>query len=328
MDLIDASILVISMDDLSQSAIEIAKKSNFLGIKYLSITKDLQVYTNYLSEDHIVIDTLGPKQSKLSRLLRDNDIIFIIQTLDSNSNTKSLSYISKLARELNIVTVALILVPLVMDDHERPVYKQYSINHLHEDVDALLLFQEMDLLWGVNNQLFSNPEGFARLIQKQLSVLHRFILPKGTGAIIIDVNDTKYILRSSGFNLFAMGAGDTSKTALKNLSLNLAGRSFKEAQNLLIYVRCHEDCSLFEVTEIVNEISDQTGIIEPDLIFGCEGNAKLEERFEISVIANKFRKLDSVIQTVRLNLPAITGILDNMKDNYEIPALMRYKSLN
>ena len=316
--------IVISLDEISQRAIEVVEQSNLSSIKYLSLSRNLQIFTNYLSENHIVIDTEIPGPPKLSTLLEGANLVVIVQTFDSHSSSDSASYIGKIAQKLGALSIAFILRPHEFENEEDKLNFDYYCNRLMNNVDCVVFLNEASLLYKINNNLYSNYERHGRLLLEYIKGIRNII--NVTGIINIDSHDTKQHFAHSTDTIILYGKGNTVSDVVFNALNSTSKDKIIGAQDLLINITTKDTTTLWENTQIVNNISSSTRVRDPRVIFGVTVDNSISNNFQVFVLANNFSRPDILLWS--LNLPSIAGIYTHFKDNYDIPALMRYKSLN
>jgi len=311
------NILVISLDDNSNKAINLVRQSKLSGLKFVSISSNVQLYTEYLSDNHIVIDADIPGVPKLSTLLDAVDVIFIVQNVEYEQTLNSAISIANLAQELGVLCLSLLFKPQFIKQKKAKL--EYLIKRLEIESDAQFLIEGPDLFYKMDNVLYSDSDTQASIIQKHIMLLHD--LSDGTGLITLDFEDLKSQLKNSGRHVLLTGSGNTVEDVVFNTLNTSHEKSIISAQRLTVFIKSPEEASLAEIIDIVGEIENATLLDEPEIIFGVDQSQN--NTFEIAVYAGKYKNRINIV-----DLAALAGILDEEKHNYDIPALLRYKSIN
>ncbi|MDR0419844.1 MAG: cell division protein FtsZ [Prevotellaceae bacterium] len=230
--------------------------------------------------------------------LSDNtEMIFITAGMGGGTGTGAAPVIAKIAKEMDILTVAIVTLPF-KDEGLDPRRKAIAgINELKNHVDSLLLISNNKLyeMYGdlplrdgfkkADKILASAAKGIAEIITK-------------SGYINVDFADVKKVMKNSGVALLGTGYGTGAKraidavdAALKSPLLN--NNSIKGAKNILVNITSSEtkEIRLAELGEIMNYIQLEAGTAE-NIKRGVVYDQSLDDELSITIVATGFEMND------------------------------------
>jgi len=233
------------------------------------------------------------KQSKdeIKEVLKGADMVFVTGGLGGGTGSGAAPVVSKIARDLGALTVAIVTFPFSFEGTYRKRIAENSRDILRKNVDALLVIKNDRLLEILNPKIsllnaFWVCDDILREAVKGISDL--IIIP---GIVNVGFADVKSILERSGRALFGIGKSRGEKRAEEavRFALNSPLLDFtpKGAKGVLFNVS-GEDVSLSEIEEIgkiiTREISPKAKVI-----FGAVQDEKLGKgEIKVTVIVTGF----------------------------------------
>lgn len=236
---------------------------------------------------------------KLKQLLEDTDMLFITAGMGGGTGTGSSPVIAKVAKELGILTVGIVTKPFGFEGGKRRNNAEKGIAELKQYVDSLVVIP--------NDKLFELPDKTITLqnaFKEANNILKIGIkgvadLIIGNGLINLDFADIKTTMQNSGVAVLGFGDGDGENRALKAtekaLKSPLLEKSISGASKILLNIAGSSDLTLMEAQSIANIVKDAAGKDADDVMFGVNINDELEDRIEVTIIANNF--VDEVERT-------------------------------
>jgi cell division protein FtsZ len=202
-----------------------------------------------------------------------------------------------------------------------------GLRRLEKQVDALIVVENQRLHTALGRQIsLRNAFGVAdRVLYHGIKGISDVI--NQPGMINVDFADVRTLLSNAGVVLMGIGAGrgetmveDVVTTATRS---PLLARDLRGAQQLLINITGSEDLALFDAHEIVERISEATGVEGVNVLFGVTYDEVAAGEVRLTVIAAGF---DTKPATLR---PADLGAgLQHTSGNYDIPAFLRHNPEN
>ena len=225
-------------------------------------------------------------------LVNNTKMVFITAGMGGGTGTGAAPIIAKAAKELNILTVAIVTIPFRNEGQRRVNQALEGIAELEKYVDSLLV---------VNNEKIREMYGNLRVSEafaKADDVLA--IAAKGIAEIItvhgyinVDFADVETVMTNSGVAIMgsAMATGidraiQAVTQALKSPLLN--DNNIAGARNILLNITSgSEELTMDEIGQITDYIQSCCGE-EADLIWGNGIDEKLGDSICVTVIATGF----------------------------------------
>ncbi|MDO9100119.1 MAG: cell division protein FtsZ [Caldisericota bacterium] len=325
------------------------------GVDFVTINTDTQVLRYSKAESRVQIGAkvargmgagadpeIGRKAAEESReILKESvtgaSLLFITAGMGGGTGTGASPIVAKVARELGILTVAIVTKPFNFEGPQRARVAADGIRELRDTVDGLVVIP--------NQRLFKLEEGkitISNAFRRADEVLKKAVqgiteLIRTPGIINLDFADLKNVLTSNattelpdgadGSIWIGMGSGRGDERASKAIraatNYELLEYSMKGATGLIYNVIGHE-ISMEEMDTISTAIQSEAskdakiifGLADPfDEVLGQAGEASDEIR--ITVVA-------SGMQPQRTEVEQEKKILKEFKvEDVELPAILR-----
>lgn len=231
-------------------------------------------------------------RDQIESLIKGADLVFITAGMGGGTGTGSASVISEIAKELGVLTVAVVTKPFFFEGTRKMKQAEEGIRVLSEHVDTLITIPNQRLL-NISDQNLSIFEAFKSaddILRQGVQGISDLIVVNGI--INVDFADAKAIMTDAGRTLMGIGIaqGDGRAVEAAYHAINhplLEDTSIDGAKGILINIV--GDASLG-----LNEINDATEIIhsaaDPDanIIFGVAQDDRLEDTVKVTVIATGF----------------------------------------
>jgi cell division protein FtsZ len=229
---------------------------------------------------------------KIREALEGADMVFIAAGLGGGTGTGASPVIAQTAKEMGILTVAVVTKPFSFEGKVREKIAEEGLMQLKERVDTYLVIHNDRLL-----QVAGKNVSFAQAFKLVDSILYRSV--KGITDLILvpalvnpDFADVRTIMENAGKALIGVGSakGDNKieeSVMSATTSPLLDGTSIQGARRLLINVEVSPDLSFQEVNEAVSQIRELAHE-EAHIIFGAAIMNDTEDEIKITVIATDF----------------------------------------
>ena len=233
---------------------------------------------------------------RISELLETNTkMLFITAGMGGGTGTGAAPVIAKVAREKEILTVAVVTVPFWTEGGFRKKYADKGLEELRENVDTLLVINNDKLIevYGdltlskafakANEVLNTATKGIAEVISQTLMVN-------------IDLNDAKRVLKDSGSAVMGQAYASGENRAIDAIegaldSPLLHDNNIKGAQQVLLKIVTGPGEKEIRMTELFNikkHIQDVAGS-DVNIIEGIGVEEGMEDEISVTVIATGFK---------------------------------------
>ncbi len=281
------------------------------GVEYIAANTDKQDLEKSLADRKLQIGeeltkgqgagadpSIGEKAAeedieKIRALLEDTDMVFITAGMGGGTGTGAAPVIARVAKEMGILTVAVVTKPFDFEGKKRKNNTEIGIPKLKACVDSLVVIP--------NDKLFQLPD-------KNITVMNAFkeanhILKIGikgvahlilkSGYINLDFADIKTTIQDSGIAVLGFGEGEGENRAMKaveqTLQSPLLENSVKGATKLLISIVASPGFELAEVSKIAEEIKNTAEEeVEPEIIYGMIIDPEMGDKVQVTLIASHF----------------------------------------
>jgi len=219
-------------------------------------------------------------------------MIFITAGMGGGTGTGAAPVIAQLAREMDILTIAVVTLPSIKEGRLRYEQAIEGIKRLQRYVDSLLVISNENLhkVYGdlPAREAFAQADNIVATAVKgcaEIITLH--------GNINIDFADVNTVLRESG--VFIMGTGFAEG---ENRALRAAEEALKSplldsndifgTENILLNITSGEDeVRMGEIGDIIDYLQNAAGD-NANIIWGNGYDAKLGNKISVTVIATGF----------------------------------------
>ncbi len=347
-----ANLKVIGMGGGGGNALNRMIKAGLKGVEFIAVNTDAQALYHSNADIKINIGKATTRglgaggnpdigkqaaeesKEELRSSVEGADMIFITCGLGGGTGTGGAPVVAELAKELGILTVAVVTKPFGFEGNRRRTQAEEGLENLKNKVDTLIVIPNDKLLTLIDKKtpiteafsivddvLRQGVQGIADLI-----TMH--------GMINVDFADVKTIMENSGSALMGIGYGTgenrATEAAKAAISSPLLEMSIEGAKGILFNITGGNDLSMFEVDEAARIITEAA---DPDanIIFGAVINDSYTGEMKVTVIATGFAEMPkekATAQTSRVHsslgtLP--TTPIKAMENELDIPAFIRRK---
>ncbi len=239
----------------------------------------------------------------IRELLSGSDMVFITAGMGGGTGTGAAPVIAGIARDLGILTVAVVTKPFSFEGIRKQKIAQGGIDRLREQVDTLITIPNQHLLSIVEK---NTPIRQAFLVADD--VLRQGVqgisdLITQAGDINIDFADVRTIMKGKGDAIMGIGIGtganravDAATNAINNPLLEDA--NIEGAKGLLVNVSGGSNFALNEYQEVMDIITanaDDDALV----IAGTGVDERLGEELRVTVIATGFYQRSSSMPSIK-----------------------------
>jgi cell division protein FtsZ len=231
-------------------------------------------------------------QDVIDVLEKNTKMVFITAGMGGGTGTGAAPVIAKAAKEMGILTVAIVTIPFRFEGQQRINQAIEGINEIRNHVDSLLVIhneklREMfgdlklsDAFTKADNVLASAAKGIAEII-----TVH--------GYINVDFADVQTVMTNSGVSIMGSAVAEGENRALDaiQIALNsplLNNNDIRGAKNILLNITSgSEEVSMDEIGIITDYV---TSAVAKDalLIWGTGNDERLGSKISVTIIATGF----------------------------------------
>lgn len=231
-------------------------------------------------------------RSEIAEAIQGSDMIFLTAGFGGGTGTGAAPVIADIAREMGILTVAVVTKPFGFEGTERMKIAEDGLMRIKDRVDTLLVIPN-DRIFGIIDKNTSVGRAFEKIDEVlQSSVQGVAEVIASSGLVNVDFADIKTIMAGSGMAVVGVGAATGSDRAVKavNQAIHspLLDVSIDGAKSVMFGIAGGRDMRMSEINDaakIITDIVDQGARI----IFGAYYDRRLKAgTVKITLIATGF----------------------------------------
>jgi cell division protein FtsZ len=220
-------------------------------------------------------------------------MVFITAGMGGGTGTGAAPVIAKVAREMNILTVAIVTIPFQFEGKKRKMQAEEGIEELKKYVDTLLIICN-DKLREIHGNLKIG-EAFA-YADNILSVAAKSIaeIISETLHINVDFADVQTVMKDSGVAIMGSAVAEgpnraitAVETALDSPLLN--DNDIEGARYILLNITSGKDEITMDEMGQINEYVQNKAGQTADIILGMGHDESLGEKISVTIIATGFK---------------------------------------
>jgi cell division protein FtsZ len=256
---------------------------------------------------------------QLRELLEKNTkMLFITAGMGGGTGTGAAPVIAATAKEMGILTVAIVTVPFSFEGRKRRLQAEEGINELRKNVDTLLVICNDKLRELHGNLCLSEAFGKADniLTTAAKGIAEIITVP---GYINVDFEDVKTVMKNSGVAIMGAGIAEGEDRALKAVELALSSpllneSNIKGASNILLYIASGtEEITMDEVSEITEYIQNESGSTA-EIIWGNGTDESLGNKITVTLVATGFSSSESYLFEPIKQVEKVVTSLDHKEE--------------
>jgi cell division protein FtsZ len=229
-------------------------------------------------------------RERIADVIRDADMVFITAGMGGGTGTGAAPVVAQVAKDLGILTVAVVTKPFAMERRKRMEVAITGIDELSKYVDSLITIPNEKLL-----TVLPKDTTLQAAFGKVNEVLHGAVrgiadLITHTGQMNVDFADVKTVMSEMGMAMMGTGRASGEERARTAAGLAISSPLLDDikvagAKGLLVNVTAAPDrIGMTEIAEL-NEFFD--GIADPDATFklGVAYDETLGDEIRVTIIA-------------------------------------------
>jgi cell division protein FtsZ len=306
-----ARIKVIGVGGGGQNAVNRMIEAGLAGVEFWVMNTDIQVLKTTAADNTMQLGVrltngLGAggdpeigrasaeeSKSEIQRALDGADMVFITAGMGGGTGTGAASVIAEIAKDMGILTVAVVTKPFRFEGPRRARLAEEGIDRLKNHVDTVIVIPN-DRLLNVVEKRATLVDAFKEadevLRQGVAGISDIITIP---GLINVDFADVKTVMRDAGTALMGIGFAEGDHRAIEaaQAAVNspLLETEISGARAVLVNITAGPDLTLAEVYEAADLIREKTDAEDANIIFGTVVDARLQGAVRITVLATGFQ---------------------------------------
>ena len=332
-----AKIKVIGVGGAGNNAVDRLIESGLRSAEYIVVNTDNQALARSRASKRIQIGvqltkglgagadpTIGKAAAEenkedIKAVLKDTDLLFITAGMGGGTGTGAAPVIAKLAKELKILTVAVVTLPFTFEAKRRMDNAMMGIEELKKTVDSIIMVPNDKIC-----QVVPKDTSFAEALKVADEVLRQGI--RGIAELIVksslinlDFADVKTTLKDRGIAHMGIGVAKGEKRIFDAVRCAvcspLLNTTIEGTSSVILNVIGGKDLSIGEVRTAADLVK---GVIDysANVIFGACIDEGMSDEVEVVIIATGFKQsqngfgLDAQNATLR-QASALAQKIDN-----------------
>ncbi|MBQ9485929.1 MAG: cell division protein FtsZ, partial [Clostridia bacterium] len=230
-------------------------------------------------------------KDEIAEVLQGTDLLFIAAGMGGGTGTGAASVIARIARELGILTVAVVTKPFSFEGRVRNENAKKGIANLKKYVDTLVVIPNDKLLQSLPSHIgvldaFKVADDMLK--QGIIGIVDLIATPS---LINLDFADVNTVMRNQGLAHMGIGRAKGENRVIESVrqavSSPLLETTIEGAKSVILNVTGGKDLMLSEISEAAELVQ---GIIDPaaNIIFGNTIDETMVDEVKITVIATGF----------------------------------------
>ncbi|HHT55013.1 MAG TPA: cell division protein FtsZ [Acholeplasma sp.] len=303
------TIKVIGVGGGGGNAVDRMIENDVKGVSFVAVNTDAQVLKISKADERIQIgkkltkglgaganhsvgrDAAYESMDELREMLEDTDMVFITAGMGGGTGTGAAPVIAELAKDMDILTVAIVTKPFSFEGPGRMKAAVYGLEEIRPHVDTLIVIPNERLLKisGPETQLLDAFRESDNVLRKGVQGIAEIIAVPGI--INVDFADVKTVMQNKGTALMGIGIASGENRAVeaarKAIHSQLLEVTIDGATDAIVNIASGTSITLFETDQAINEIRNA---VENDLniIYGTTINSDLGDELIVTVIATGY----------------------------------------
>ncbi|MBR4910640.1 MAG: cell division protein FtsZ [Clostridia bacterium] len=227
-------------------------------------------------------------RDEIAAAIRSADMIFITAGMGGGTGTGAAPIVAAIAKELGILTVAIVTKPFLFEGKKRMSQAEAGIAALGEQVDSLVVIPN-ERLSRVSEQKITFKNAFIiadDVLRQGVQSISELI--NVTALVNLDFADVKSIMADAGYAHMGVGVATgrdkAEQAARAAVTSPLIETSMDNARGVIISITGSDDIGLEEV-ELASSIIADMAHPDATIIWGAQLDDSLEDTIRVTVVA-------------------------------------------
>lgn len=228
-------------------------------------------------------------RERIKEVLNNTDMVFITAGMGGGTGTGAAPVVAQIAKEMNILTVAVVTKPFPFEGKRRMNVADKGIQELEQYVDSLITIPNGKLLTH-----FDRDVTLLNAFKASNDVLHGAVqgisdLITSPGMVNVDFADVKTVMSEMGMAMMGtgIGRGDDRAAIATELAINsplLEDIDMHGAKGILVNITAGMDLTLGETQEIGEMVEEYTSD-NSTVVIGTAIDMDMDGEIRVTVVA-------------------------------------------
>src|SRR5919109_571647 len=228
-------------------------------------------------------------RDRISELVEGSDMLFITAGMGGGTGTGAAPVVAQIAKELGILTVAVVTKPFDMEGNKRSLVADHGIGELGKYCDSLITIPNQKLLTvlGPQTTLLDAFKAANTVLQGAVQGIAELITRPGL--INVDFADVRTVMSETGMAMMGSGVARGENRAKEAAEMAVSSPLLEDinlqgAHGILVNVTAGMDLSIGEFQQ-VGEIVKQFASDDATVVVGTVIDPELSNTVRVTVVA-------------------------------------------
>ena len=228
-------------------------------------------------------------RERIKELVSGADMLFITAGMGGGTGTGAAPVIAEIARDMGILTVAVVTRPFILEGARRKKSADEGITELYKHVDSLITIPNQKLLTslGKNVSLLSAFEAANDVLLKAVQGIAELIT--SPGLINVDFADVRAVMSGGGITMMGSGEAQGEDRASKAAQMASSSPLLEDirldgSRGILVSISGGLDMTMHEFEE-VGSVVGQFAADDANVIIGTTLNQELGDKIRVTIVA-------------------------------------------
>jgi cell division protein FtsZ len=246
-------------------------------------------------------------RERIIEAIQGCDMLFITAGMGGGTGTGAAPVVAQIARELGILTVAVVTRPFQMEGGKRSAVADHGINELTKNVDSLITIPNQKLLTvlGPTTTLLDAFKSANQVLQGAVQGIAELITRPGL--INVDFADVRTVMSETGMAMMGSGvaSGENRARAAAEAAVSsplLEDINLSGANGILVNVTAGLDLAIGEFEE-VGRIVKEFASEDATVVVGTVIDPEMSNEIRVTVVATGLNR-----NTMRQQVPVVAPV--------------------
>jgi len=241
-------------------------------------------------------------RERIKEMIAGTDMLFITAGMGGGTGTGAAPVVAEMAKELGILTVAIVTTPFPFEGPKRMAAAKYGIEELRNTVDSLITIPNQKLLTSLGKKV-SLLDAFKAANDVLLDAVQGISeLITNPGLINVDFADVKTVMTDMGASMMGTGnaSGDDRATKATEMAISsplLEDVNLQGARGVLVNITAGMDMGINEFDE-VGEVVRRFASDDATVVVGTVIDPEMSDEIRVTLVATGLDEDGVVAQTV------------------------------
>jgi cell division protein FtsZ len=232
------------------------------------------------------------QRDEIKNAIKGVDLLFLTAGLGGGSGSASIPLVAQLAKEMNILTIAIVTLPFLMEGKHRAENARIALEELEQYADTLIVIQNEKLLEVVPNLTLAEAFKFAdEILANAVKGIVDVVM--NPGLVNVDFADLKAIVREGKFGVIGLGESGSEKRAIeaaeRAISHPLLNIEVSNGKAALIDIISDPSITVKESQKVIETIASKLSE-DAKIIWGVQIDKNLNGKLKTLVVITGLEK--------------------------------------